>query len=283
MTIAVGQICTYGSIKCALVASDSRVVATDLATTSGSKMHLSIGFDEGTIKSCSAIANASEDGRAATMLASDITSALADDDVKDIPQALTEVKRVMTEWHSAYGSGRPPSMEFVLGIGGIGGHSGLFYCSPPNTIAQHLGRFAIGQGSRVVDPLLPPESGSDDLPSVEVAIVRAAYWIYRAKRDEGAYCGGCANIVVVSEKGGFAFIEKTESEAAEAIGGEIDDILQWCRYGVLGRKSPQEQEHILKTLNENYARTADKIRALEFSTLHGLAGIVGVKKSKGGN
>ena len=76
MTIALGQLFYLNETKCALVCADSRVVATDGATTFGAKLHTRLS-----LQNAYAIADASDDGNAAKMLAQDITSALCDKEV----------------------------------------------------------------------------------------------------------------------------------------------------------------------------------------------------------
>jgi hypothetical protein len=107
MTIAIGAPFQYDTMKCALVCADSRIVWSDGSTAWGSKLHLSIGFQEGKAFSCSAIATASEDAQAALMLAKNITSALADNTITDTLLAENALKAMMTEWHSAMVTDRP--------------------------------------------------------------------------------------------------------------------------------------------------------------------------------
>ena len=108
-------------------------------------MHLSLGVDSGKITSCAAIAGASEDGNASTMLAKDITTALCDDSVTDDTKVLIAVKEQMTAWYSAFGSGIPPSIQYVLATA-VGGNCSLWFCSPPNTILPRHDPFAVGAG-----------------------------------------------------------------------------------------------------------------------------------------
>src|SRR5271169_1076023 len=80
VTIAIGTPFSFGVIKGALVCADSLVVATDGATTFGTKTHLSITQR----KSVFAIAGAADDGDASNMLAGDITSALCKESVDNL-------------------------------------------------------------------------------------------------------------------------------------------------------------------------------------------------------
>jgi len=149
MTIAIGSRFLYGSIEGALICADSRVVATDGATTWGSKTHLSL-TPRG---SAFAIAGAADDGDASNMLAGEITSALCGDDVEHLGKIKSVVTEKMTAWYSAYGSGRAPSIQYVLAAA-VGHKCDMFFCSPPNTVLQRSVPFSVGQGARVVDPLI---------------------------------------------------------------------------------------------------------------------------------
>ena len=42
VTIGIGELFRFGSLKGALVCADSKIVSSDLATTAGSKVHLSL-------------------------------------------------------------------------------------------------------------------------------------------------------------------------------------------------------------------------------------------------
>jgi 20S proteasome alpha/beta subunit len=270
MTIAIGAPFIAGSIHGALVCADSRVVATDGATTWGSKMHLKFGVDSGEIKSCFAIAGAADDADASTMLSQDITNALCDDSVVDQSKVDIAVKQQMTAWYSAYGRGNPPTIQFVLAAV-VGGKCSLIFCSPPNTISRRQHPFAVGQGARAIDPLLPNQASPP--PTAESAILRATYWMYRAKRDEGSLCGGCTNMAMISERGTFALIEKDEVEAAEALGEQVDKLLQSCRYGLLSWESQKAQQQFLRSFSQPYLELAAKAKKILFPTLTWLEGL----------
>ncbi len=124
MTIAIGEMLRFGKLKGALVCADSRIVSSDLATTSGAKVHLSLTPR----RSAFAIADAAEDGDAAKMLAQDITKALCAESVVHMGHVPELVKRIMTEWYAAYTGGRAPSTQFVLAAA-VNGVCNLFYCS----------------------------------------------------------------------------------------------------------------------------------------------------------
>jgi hypothetical protein len=264
VTIAIGEMFTFGTITGALVAADTRIVATDLATKVGGKLHLSLTHGKAFV-----IADAAEDGETAEMLAEEITSALCDKSVENMTHLDGIVKAKMTEWYGAYGHNRPPSIQFILAAA-IAGRCELFYCSPPNAVLRKTQPFAVGQGARPVDPLFPAPSNSP--PTAEAAILRAAYWMYRAKRDEGSMCGGPTSIFMISQFGKIALFGNKEIAAAEALGEKIDDLLQKCRYSLLSAETASSQEVFLETFKVPFLALAAKARDIAFPNLNWLEG-----------
>lgn len=278
MTIAIGAPFQYDNMKCALVCADSRIVWSDGSTAWGSKMHLSIGFDEGKAISCSAIASASEDANAALMLAKEITSAISDKSIANTLLVESAVKAKMTDWQYAYGYRQPPPTEFVLAVA-VGGCCEILFCSPPNTVISKWEPFAIGSGSRAVIPLLPLVTSI--LPSAESAALQAAYWIYRAKRDEGSACGGNMNLVMVSERGTFALFDQDDGlKAADALGERVDELLQQCRYGLLSWHETETQAQFISKFSSDYLALAKEAHEIAFPSLEWLKGLDKLKPLK---
>jgi len=259
----------FRNICGALVSADTQIVATDLATKTGGKMHLSLSRGE-TYTKAFGIADAAEDGEAAKMLANEITSALCADTVQNMNQVVGILKSKMTEWYAAYGQNRPPSTQFVFAAA-VGGSCELFYCSPPNTVLPKNEPFAVGQGARPIEPLFPSLPAFSQ-PSAESALLRTAYWMYRAKRDEGSMCGGPTAIFMISQYGKAAPFGGQEVKAAEELGAEVDELLQQCRYSVLNGTSEQEQRSFLGDFSNSYLALAAKARDIAFPTLQWLEG-----------
>lgn len=272
MTIAIGEPFRFGPIKGALVCADSKIVSSDLATTFGSKIHLSLTPR----KSAFAIADAAEDGDAAKMLANEITSALCDESVVHMGLVNKVVKKQMTQWYAAYSGARPPSTQFALAAA-VGGECSLFYCSPPNTVLMRPFAFAIGQGARVVDPLLPGEASPS--PNVKEAILRAAYWMHRAKRDEGSMCGGGTSMFLISDRGGIGLLHG-ELDAAESLAEEVDSLVSDFTHGILSLETEQEQNDKLRVFSERYMKLDQHAKSIKFSGLTLLDGKWSKPKSK---
>jgi hypothetical protein len=88
MTVAIGTRFEHKGYVCALVCADSRVTATDGATIFGAKAHVSVS-----VQRAFAIADSSDDGNAAKMLAGDITRALCNEEVDNMAAVITALKR----------------------------------------------------------------------------------------------------------------------------------------------------------------------------------------------
>ena len=125
MTVAIGMYCIGGVFVCA----DSHVVTQDGYVSSGYKL----AGTECTIGSF-VIANASNDGNAANMVAKEI--------LKDLSIASDEwniepvIKGTMMAWHSGYVQGNPPSMQFILAARLGKMTRRLYFCEPPNTVLR---------------------------------------------------------------------------------------------------------------------------------------------------
>ena len=118
MTIAIGADYDGGVIICA----DTKVVASDGATTSDMKVALAMGPARRMV----AVANAAEDGHAATMLAEEIGLAVGGTENPE-----QDLKALMTAWHNSYGSAHPPQLQFIVGIRGQTGLAPFHRLSTP--------------------------------------------------------------------------------------------------------------------------------------------------------
>jgi len=113
--------------------ADSHAVGTDGIVTSGYKLN-AIQCTPGSF----VIANASDDGNAATMVAKDILRRL--ERSSDPWNIEVVIKDRMRDWHSGYKSSAPPSMQFILGARLGQMTRRIYFCEPPNMVVEkHLG------------------------------------------------------------------------------------------------------------------------------------------------
>jgi 20S proteasome alpha/beta subunit len=256
MTIAIGAEFEGGTIVCA----DTKIVATDGATSEGSKVMLSVNDR----KIAYAIANAAEDGNAASMMASELGSAACGSESwAEISQNL---KRVMTEWYSGFGGAKPPVLQFILSYGGLF-NSGLYFCEPPNTVLRVSHVIAIGRGSRPIEPMMHGLFWPIPMFGVKEALLKVAYLMYRAKKDEGSACGGNTTAVVVTKEGSFAFVEGEEMEAAERLAAKIENNVEDFRNGMLSLLPKDSQALKHEKCAERYLALVKEAENLAFPGL----------------
>jgi len=235
MTIAIGAEFDGGTVVCA----DTKIVATDGATSSGSKVSLSVTPK----RMAFAIASAADDAHAASMLAGDMTSAACDSEHgRDLQNKL---KETMTTWYSAYGAMKPPALHFLLSCGGRQ-TSNLYFCEPPNTVLRASHVMAIGQGARPIETLMNALFWPIPKFGVKSALLRLAYLMYRAKNEEGSACGGNTTTVVVTKGGAFTFVEDEEMRKAEDLASRVDDFLGDFRKQILSAEPKDAKEVDMK-------------------------------------
>ena len=262
MTVALGMT-AMGSI---FVCADSHVVSTDGTVTSGCKL---------SGKQCGngsfAIANASDDANAASMVAKEILDELSKSttDKWNIEPA---IKNVMQSWQSGYGQVAAPSMQLVLAASVSKQNRGLYFCSPPNTVLRKDfdESVVIGCGGQVLDALLP-EVVRGPLRLRE-ALIRAAYLMYRVKKEHVFLKGSDTDVLVIGEENGdIRFTERTEMAQAEELGPDMDFMLRYC-YLMLGFVQGQEPLNLWQGFKRKYKEVRKKADAITFPSLDGMVG-----------
>jgi 20S proteasome alpha/beta subunit len=225
MTIAIGTLYNDGIIVCA----DTKAVASDWATTDETKISI---FDAEGERGVFVIADAADDAHAARMLADEIGGAVYRAVHPADPGP--EIKSVMSDWYRAYGVQKPPGIEFLLGCvipaRGPDQECVIFRCEPPATVVENYAPVVIGQGARAVAPILSLLSAiteydtANDIPhnDLRMSLIRLAFMMYRAKRDEGSFCGGDTETIVVPKSRRFIGLTKEEMKAAEELARKTD-------------------------------------------------------------
>jgi hypothetical protein len=265
MTIAIGTLFNNGAVVCA----DTKVVASDGATTMDNKVFASLS-PKGRMF---LIADAAEDANAAKMLGGEISSAICD--AKHPYNLGSVIKPVMTAWHSSYHHFQPPNLQFLIASVVVGDKRGqVFVCEPPSTVAYGW-PIAIGRGARVVEPrLLILSSYPKESLDAKSVLLRLAYLMYLAKKDEGSACGGDTNTFVISTMGSIAWIEQKEMKEAENLAEEMDSFL----VGTIDKVIGHSQEYFGQKLSDTLAAVSEKYKKFEFPSLKMLETIVMPKK-----
>lgn len=255
MTIAIGARFVGGVI----ISADTKVVASDGATTRDSKVSLSVTRT----KRMFAIADAAFDGYAAKMLAKEITSVVCN--VKDENNLVTEIKTVMGDWYNSYKYQTPPSSQFILGCTFAGHDEGqLYFCEPPSTVLYCWEPIVIGQGARAVEPILSILSSQPKkILDVKSALLRLAYLMHVAKQQEGSACGGDTDTIVLSSKGAFTFVESKEMQEAETIAEEVHHALMASLGSILSTDSSSS----FTEFSDTFQKISEKFEHFEFKSL----------------
>lgn len=254
VTVAIGMYGVGGVFVCA----DSHVISGDGTVTWGTKVK-----GRGSSNGSFVIANAADDGNAADMLAEEILDALTN----TRGELGASVKKTMKTWHAGYVHSKPPSIQFVLGVV-VGKSRGLYFCEPPNTVLlknldEHV---AIGVGAEIIDPLAPEVIRGPLV--LREALIRAAYLMYRAKKQHAFLKGSDTHALVVStETGEIRSVDVEETRAAEAIGPDVDFMLRYCYLGLLGTPRNIDQTDFLKSFSHSYLEKRSKIDAVQFPSI----------------
>jgi hypothetical protein len=253
LTIAIGTDYNEGIIICA----DSKVVASDGATTTDMKISLVMGPPRRMV----AVATAAEDARAATMLAESISLAAGNPDAD--PDK--DIKPIMTAWHNAYGKQQAPQLQFILGDAA---HKAIYLCEPPATVLECC-PLAIGRGARAVEPYMDiPDGLVPHSAPMRATLLRLAFLMYRAKKDEGSACGGHTHTVILPQKGGFFMVSRQDMAAAEQLAAEIDGLmLSAARMITTDLAVPGGSSNSLETLSGQYKGLIERWLNLDFPSV----------------
>jgi hypothetical protein len=202
MTIAIGALCQDGLI----VAADTRIVCSDGSTYDACKVSEVV-----TNHGAFVIANSADDGNAATTLVAQIMADFKSIDPKTLMEAEDTVINRMTVFSAAF-TRQAPAIELVMGArintiaipsANTGGGLGLYFCSPPNTVVRKTylddsrGYVAAGSGASATDPIA--RSLFPFLPHASDRLAEIAYLMYRAKKDNAAFCGGKTNAILLRD------------------------------------------------------------------------------------
>ncbi len=257
MTIAIGTYFVGGMIVCA----DTNVVSADGIVTSGSKVE-GYEFPDKTY----VIANSGNDANASSMLAKEILASLSKSTI-DRWNIEPTIKKTMTKWHSSYTHGKQPEINFILAANTDRQNRRLYYCEPPNTVRpKQFGEpLAIGIGGMIIDPLIP--SVITGAVPLRTALLQLAYLMYRAKRDHVYLKGSQTDAFIVRTNGNIYVVSRQDMGEAEAIGPELDHVLQVCLNQLIGG----DPDGVNTTgFREFFGECSNKYEALQFSSISDL-------------
>lgn len=244
MTLGIAVPFPGGSILCA----DSRIEAGDAASAGDHEAAL-LSVTAG--KRMFAITWAAEDPRAGRMLASEIAGVACSASHFDV---VTGIKRVMGDWFRSYGVAQVPSLQFIVAGNASGEDTGrVLLCEPPSTVVETGGPYIVGTGARALTPwlkLLSPRPGQSF--SLRSTALRLTYLTWLARRFDPKSMGEDTEMIVLSNRGSFAYIDRREIRQAETIGEKVDALLLDMARQVLTTEIEQNPQTIAEEFLRGY-------------------------------
>ena len=260
MTVGLAVPFPGGSILCA----DSRVDANGNSTPaddSPALMSVTAG------RRMFAITFAAQDPRAGAMLASEIaTVACASPNRADV---VPGIKRVMGDWFRSYGVAQVPAMQFLVASNSSDDNAGrVLLCEPPSTVVDTFGPCVIGSASRSVNSmlrLLAPRAGNAS--SLRSTVLRVTYLMHLARRSDPRSVGEDTEMVVLSNRGSFFYIDRAELQQAEVLGEKVDALLLDMARQVLSAEPEQNPQTIAEEFLRGYFEVMEQNPQIYFPSL----------------
>jgi hypothetical protein len=245
MTLGIAVPFPGGSLLCA----DSRIEASDAASAADNDAAL-LSVTSG--KRMFAITYAAADPRAGHMLASEIASvACSAPSRQDI---IPGIKRVMGDWFRSYGVAPVPPIQFLVASNSTEDNSGrVLLCEPPSTVVETGGACVVGAGSRPLTPwlkLLTPRSGQSF--SLRSTVLRLSYLTWLARKYEPHAIGEDTEMIVLSNRGSFTYIDRRELKQAEVVGEKVDALLLDMARQVLCAEPEQNPQTVAEEFLRGY-------------------------------
>jgi len=213
-----------------------------------------------------AITYAAKDPRAGRMLASDIASvACASASRQDI---VPGIKRVMGDWFRSYGVAQIPSLQFLVASNSTDDSAGrVLLCEPPSTVMETFGPCIVGAGARPINPwlrLLTPRH--DQSFSLRSTALRMTYLNYLARKYD-ASVGEETEMIVLSNRGSFTYIDSKEIRQAEGLGEKVDALLLDMARQVLSAEAEQSPQAIAEEFLRGYFEVMEQNPQVYFPSL----------------
>lgn len=259
MTLGIAVPFPGGSILCA----DSRIEANDGSSdpsNEGALMSVTSG------KRIFAITYAAKDPRAGKMLASDIaTVACNAPSRQDIAPG---IKRVMGDWFRSYGVAQIPALQFLVASNSTEDNPGrVLLCEPPSTVMETFGPCVVGAGAPPISPMLkvltPRYNQSFSLRST---VLRMTWLNYLARKYDPSV-GEETEMVVLSNRGSFTYIDRREIRQAEGLGEKVDALLLDVARQVLTAEMEQNPQTIAEEFLRGYFDVMEQNPQVYFPSL----------------
>ncbi|HEY4905204.1 MAG TPA: hypothetical protein VIH89_17135 [Candidatus Sulfotelmatobacter sp.] len=178
------------------------------------------------------------------------------------------IKAVMTAWHNAYGAQPAPHLQFIVGVVTPNiGH--VLLCEPPATVIEGA-PVAIGRGARAVEPFLDLQHRflQDGSQPMRAALLRLAFLMYHAKKQEGSACGGDTHAVILPKNGIITFVNSEDMADAEDLARQVDELMVQTGKTAMSHLTEADQHTFVSgEFSKKYAALANRARELTFPSL----------------
>ena len=245
MTLGIAVPFPGGSILCA----DSRIEANDGSSAPENEAAL-MSFTSG--KRIFAITYAAKDPRAGKMLASEIATVACN--AASRQDTVPGIKRVMGDWFRSYGVAQIPALQFLVASNSTDENPGrVLLCEPPSTVMETFGPCVVGAGARPINPwlrLLTPRFNQSF--SIRSTVLRVTYLMYLARKHDPLAVGEETEMVVLSNRGSFTYIDRKELRQAEGVGEKVDALLLDMARQVLSAEAEQSPQTIAEEFLRGY-------------------------------
>jgi hypothetical protein len=258
MTLGIAVPFPGGSILCA----DSRIEAGDGSSAENDAALMSVTSG----KRIFAITYAAKDPRAGKMLASEIASVACNAATRQ--DIVPGIKRVMGDWFRSYGVAQIPSLQFLVSSNSTDDNAGrVLLCEPPSTVMETFGPCVVGAGARPINPMLklltPRFNQSFSLRST---VLRMTYLNYLARKYDPTI-GEETEMIVLSNRGSFTYIDRRELKQAEGLGEKVDTLLLDMARQVLCAEAEQSPQSIAEEFLRGYFDVMEQNPQVYFPSL----------------
>jgi hypothetical protein len=249
-----------GSILCA----DSRIEPDDVSSAGEDDAGL-MSFTSG--KRIFAITYAAKDPRAGKMLASEIANvACTSSSRQDI---IPGIKRVMGDWFRSYGVAPIPALQFLLASNSTDDNPGrVLLCEPPSTVMETFGPSFVGNAARPITPMLKLVAPRFNQSfSIRSTVLRMTYLMYLARKYNHQSIGEETEMIVLSNRGSFSYIDSREISQAEGVGEKVDSLLIDMARLVLSTEAEQSPQAIAEEFLRGYFEVMEQNPQVYFPSL----------------
>ena len=249
-----------GSILCA----DSRIEPGD-ASSNGENDAALMSFTSG--KRIFAITYAAKDPRAGRMLASEIANVACNANSRQ--DIIPGIKRVMGDWFRSYGVAQIPSIQFLFASNSTDDNAGrVLLCEPPSTVMETFGPCVVGNAARPINPmvrLLTPRHNQSF--SIRSTVLRICYLMYLARKYDPLAVGEETEMIVLSNRGSFTYIDSRELRQAEGVGEKVDARLLDMARQILSAEMEQNPQTIAEEFLRGYFDVMEQNPQVYFPSL----------------